>query len=239
MTAYIFDTETTRLIEPEIVEAAWLAFATVDDVIPRQIAPANSLRNYWERFKPSKAMQFSAIATHHILPEDLVDCPPTSSFMLPAAAQYLAGHNIDFDWKAIGSPPLKRICTLAIARHVWPEADGYSIAALIYLLNGATRATRDLLRGAHNAFADCALAATVLEAILTLKPEITTWSALHAYSEFCRIPIVMGFGKHEGVKLGELPADYITWCLRQCWLDEYLRIGLERVMAERRGVRRA
>jgi len=239
MTAYVLDTETTGIDEPQIVEVGWMAFTTLDDAIPRPIAPHNSVRDYCERFKPSKPMAFSAIATHHILPDELVDCPPSSSFLMPAGAEYLIGHNIDFDWKAIGSPPMKRICTLAIARHLWPEADGHSLGALHYMLNGATAESRWALRNAHSALIDCGLTAILLERILLQKTELTTWSALHAYSELCRIPLLMGFGKHAGMKLSELPPDYVQWLLKQEWLDGYLKIGLERAMAERRGARRA
>ena len=63
--------------------------------------------------------------------EELVDCPPASNFRLPKDLQYLIGHNIDFDWQAVGQPDVKRICTLALARKVWPEADAFEERAAI------------------------------------------------------------------------------------------------------------
>jgi exodeoxyribonuclease X len=131
----------------------------------------------------------------------------------------------------MGAPAhVKRICTHAISQHLWPDADGYSQVALLYMLLGATHQTRELVRGAHGAGVDACNNLILLEHILKAKPEITTWSGLWAFSEECRIPLKCPMRRNRGVPLAELDRGFIDWCLRQHWLDPYFRKGLERVV---------
>jgi exodeoxyribonuclease X len=129
-TAIIFDTEATDINQPVIVEAAWVA---LDNVSPFQLGAT-----FHQRYNPGKPISLGALATHHILDEELIDCPPASSFQLPHELEYLIGHNIDFDWQAIGQPEVKRICTLALARKAWPELDSHTQSALLYFLERST-----------------------------------------------------------------------------------------------------
>lgn len=69
-----------------------------------------------QRYNPGKPITFGALATHHIMDEELVDCTPVASFTLPGHMDYMIGHNVDFDWEVNGRPEVKRICTLALAR---------------------------------------------------------------------------------------------------------------------------
>ncbi|WP_201788740.1 hypothetical protein [Pseudomonas frederiksbergensis] len=47
-------------------------------------------------------------------------------------------------------------------------------------------------------------------------------------SEDARIPTVIGFGKHKGMAVADLPADYKRWLLNQSDLDSYMRKALSR-----------
>lgn len=229
----IFDTETTDKDEPELIEAAWVRVESVVDLagesdqVPQ---PLDFDNEFVQRYKPTKRINFGAMAVHNILPFELDDCDPSDSFSLPDYTDYIIGHNVDFDWRVAGEPPIKRICTDAMARYIWQDADSYSQSALLYMLCGATQETRKMLKDAHSALADVYNNATLLDFILTEGPEITTWLALHAYSEACRIPRVMPFGKAKGALLKELPSvdfGYCQWLLNQDWLDPYLRQGIE------------
>jgi len=236
--ALIFDVETTDRRNGEIIEAAWLRIAGMFDEVedPSDAIPERPFQiedRSVDRYKPSTPSTFGAIAVHHILPEELEGWPPSASFRLPANVHYLIGHSIDFDWEAAGCPAVKRICTNAMAHHVWPDATGYSQVALIYMLLGPTPATRDMVRQAHGALADVHLCLTLLQAILALRPEITAWAQLWAFSEECRIPRTCPMKKYEGVLLDDLDDGFIGWCLRQDWLDPYFRIGLNRVLEKR------
>ncbi|MEX5322908.1 3'-5' exonuclease, partial [Pseudomonas shirazica] len=63
MTAYIFDSETTGLNNPELVEAAWLQLG----------AGLAVTGEFLQRYKPSKPIELGALATSHILDEELAD----------------------------------------------------------------------------------------------------------------------------------------------------------------------
>ncbi|HEU4662508.1 MAG TPA: 3'-5' exonuclease [Dokdonella sp.] len=236
--AYLLDTETTDKREGEIIEACTILLLNADDLfgdgddirLPLMLTGANL-----ERFKPGKPITTGAMAVHHILPHELEGCRPSSEFAVPADCKYVIGHSVDFDWEAAGRPDVKRIDTHAMAQWVYPDAGGYSLSALIYLICGATVETRALLKDAHSAYHDCRLAAILLADILRLRPEITTWSALWQFSEECRIPRTCPMKKYEGVPLTDLDDGFIDWCLRQDFIDPYYRKGLERVMADRYG----
>ena len=96
-TALVFDTETTGTNEPQIIEAAWIKVASPFDLV--------QIESFNKRYLPSKPIELGATATHHILIEDLVNCPPSSEFSLPLEIDYLIGHNVDYDWKVAGELP--------------------------------------------------------------------------------------------------------------------------------------
>ena len=214
MNALIFDTETTGTNEPIVIEAAWLRLHD-----PYTLATAETFE---QRYNPGKQIELGALATHHILDEELVDCPPSSLFELPADVEYLIGHNVDYDWKVIGEPPVKRICTLALCRHLFPEIDSHTQSAMLYLFE-RDRA-RQLLQRAHSAKNDVLNCRIVLDYVLN-KMGLTdswTWEDVWEASEAARIPTVMTFGKHKGMRIDDVPPDYKSWLLRQPDVDPYL-----------------
>ena len=210
MKALIFDTETTSTDETaEIIEAAWIDESTGDE--------------YSARFYPSVPISYGAMAVHNIMLHDLMDCELSSSFALPAC-DYLIGHNIDFDWRMAGEPDVRRICTLALSRYLWPELDSHKQAAVMYFLFGAE--AQEILQGAHNALEDVRMCRMILQACLgTLSQRgipCNTLEEIWQASEIARIPTVMAFGKHKGTAIKDVPRDYVQWYLRQSETDPYL-----------------
>jgi exodeoxyribonuclease X len=157
------------------------------------------------------------------LDEELVDCPASSTFKLPKGLEYLIGHNVDFDWAVAGSPDVRRICTLSLARAVWPELEAHNQSALLYYFDRANAKAR--LRNAHSAGADIRICATILEHICE-KLQIDSLEVLWEKSEASRIPSHMPFGKHKGLPIAEVPKDYVRWLLGQPDVDPYLRKAL-------------
>lgn len=223
MNACIFDSETTGFNDPHLVEAAYLQLSAVAGL---QVAA-----EFLQRYKPGKPIELGALATSHILDEELVDCPEHTEFQLPSEIEYLIGHNIDYDWGVIGRPEIKRICTAALSSRLWPEADSHSQSAMIYLHY------RDqapcLLRNAHAALDDVKNCRLLLIKILgalavELGRPVADWEELWTISEDALIPTVIGFGKHRGTKFSDLPADYRRWLLNQPDLDPFVRKALMR-----------
>ncbi len=214
--AIIFDVEATDKNNAVIIEAASLDVTSINPL---------AVGNPWvQRYNPGKPISLGALSTHHIMDEDLVNCPASSSFRLPPGAKYLIGHNIDFDWVAIGIPDVKRICTLALARSLWPNLDSHTQSALLYYFERDT--AREQLRNAHSALADVWICSKIVAQIIEkLRP--VSLDALWEMSEKARIPTVMPYGKHKGELISQVSRDYKQWLLRQENISEYLRKALE------------
>ena len=193
----IFDTEATGIKEPVLIEAAWVELESIE--------PFTVANPFVQRYNPGKPITLGALATHHIMDEELVDCPPASSFTLPGHVDYIIGHNVDLDWEVIGKPEIKRICTL-------------------YYLERAT--AREQLRNAHSAIIDVGICAVILDHICQ-QLGVKTIEDLYAESEKARTPKTMPFGKHKGMLLADVPGDYKQWLLTQGDIDPYLRKALE------------
>ena len=217
MTAIIFDTETTGSNDPQIIEAAWLKVESP--------ASLNVTEQFEQRYRPTERNTLGALATHHIYDEELVNCPPHTEFKLPADIQYIIGHNVDYDWKVSGRPDVKRICTLALSRALYPDADSHSQSAMIYLIDRPN--ARALLREAHSALADVKNCRSLLANLIALCGPVADWEALWQISEQARIPKIMAFGKHKGMAIVDIPGDYKAWLLRQSDLDPYLQAALK------------
>ncbi len=211
----IFDTEATGIKEAVLIEAAWVELESIDPFIVNN--------PFVQRYNPGKPITLGALATHHIMDEELVDCPPASSFTLPKNLKYIIGHNVDFDWEVIGRPEVKRICTLALARKLWPDLDSHNQSALLYFLERNT--AREQLRNAHSALIDVGICAVILDHICR-ELDIKTIEDLYTESEKARTPTTMPFGKHKGVLLADIPSDYKQWLLGQGDIDPYLRKAL-------------
>lgn len=212
MGAIIFDTETTGGEPPQMIEAGWIRLAGDEEIDLR------AAETFEQRYNPGVPSTLGALATHHILDVELEGMPSPETFALPEGTKHLVGHNVDYDWRVLGEPEIKRICTLAMARWLWPEADSHSLGAMAYhLLDGAT--ARDMLRGAHSALSDCETTRWLLRYIVSAGRArgavLATWDDLWAFSEQARIPVFISFGKHKGTRIAELPKDYIDWLLKE------------------------
>lgn len=222
MSVYILDTETTGIVDPVPVSVAWVAIDAL------MLVEAEFDRYY----KPNgKKISFGAMATHHIIESDLADAPHFSEFSLPSDAHFLVGHSADYDWAAIGKPDVKRICTLALSRSLWPDLDSHTLVALLYALTDPEEHNdlRDRVRGAHDARTDCYLTMDLLSHIikkLGIRLPID-FNELWEISERARIPTVLAFGKYKGTPISKVPADYKRWLLNQPDLDPYLVQALQ------------
>lgn len=179
-------------------------------------------------------ISYAAMAVHHILESDIAGQPHYKEFSLPAETTYMIGHNIDYDIRTIekcgiNTTPIKAICTLALARKVWPDAEAHNISALIYKISQGSDKARELLKGAHRADADIILTANILMHII-YHLNVQNIEELFIASEDARIPRVLNFGKHRGTAIQDLPHDYINWLLKQQELDPYLRKALEQTL---------
>ena len=225
MQAIILDTE-THTLNGQPIEIAYAPIQIHDVKLT-----LDKSQIFDQLYRVDEPISYAAMAVHHILESELVDQPHYTSFSLPQDTTYIIGHNIDYDIRALEKcgvdiSKIKAICTLALARLVWPDAEAHNISALIYMITKGSAKARDMIKKAHRADMDIILTANILmHEIHHLK--IQTIEELYTASEDARIPRTINFGKHRGTAIADLPADYMQWLLRQEDLDPYLRKAIE------------
>lgn len=217
--ALFLDTETTCAKakddrQVEVIELSWKHIVSFDEPITR---------GETRRFKPRLPPQWGAIAVHGILMSELEGKLPSEDAhnFVPKNPKYWIGHNIDFDWKALGSPDVKRICTLAMARDIFPELDSHTLTACTYYTQGATPETREKLRAAHSAAADVDLCLELLETMCKLRG-FGTVEELWEFSEQARVPKIFTFGKFAGQPIAAADRGYAQWYRKQPDPDPYM-----------------
>lgn len=223
MNAIILDTET------HVLNGLPLQVAYIPCSIEQGGLKVDKEGLFDQLFSVGESICYSAMAVHHVIESDLVGMPPCDTFAMPYV-EYVIGHNIKYDLDALARTgadvsKVKPICTLALAKSLWPDAPAHTISTLSYFLSNDHARTRELLKNAHNAKADILLTARILQHIVK-KLGAQSMEELHQHSEKAKIPTFISFGKYKGTALENLPADYVTWLLRQDNLDPYLKDAL-------------
>ncbi len=222
MSALILDTETHDL-NGYPIEIAYAPCSFEQGVLV-----INQEQVFDEYFSCPEPIALGALATHHILEADIAEKPSFDTFKMPQDVQYLIGHNIDYDIKAIQKCQpdftVKGICTLALCRMVWPELP-HSLSAMYYHVMDDLELARKHLRHAHNAKADIYFTGVILKTLVE-QLGIKDMNSLFIMSETSRIPKYITFGKHKGTAIKDLDSGYVSWLLKQPDLDPYLRKAL-------------
>lgn len=222
MNALILDTETHDLNGYPIE----IAYAPCS--LEQGVLVINQGEVFDEYFSCPEPIALGALATHHILETDITEKPSFDTFKMPQGVQYLIGHNIDYDIKAIQKCQpdftVKGICTLALCRMVWPDLP-HTLGAMYYHAMDDLELARKHLRHAHNAKADIYFTGVILKTLVE-QLGIKDMNSLYIMSETARIPKYITFGKHKGTAIKDLDPSYVTWLLRQDDLDPYLRKAL-------------
>ena len=177
------------------------------------------------------------MAIHHIVDEDLVKCPSYTKFKLPKDnIDYLIGHNIDYDIDAIeragtDASGIKRICTLAMARYLWPHFESHKLTALAYQLSCDRKATRRGVRGAHSALNDCKTTHSLLLNIVRVR-QIKSMEELYQFSQIARIPTHIFYGPHRGKAIADLSSYDLEYIARKSD-DQYLLTAIQTELLSR------
>ncbi|EOR05002.1 3'-5' exonuclease [Acinetobacter tandoii] len=245
MTALIFDTETHKL-HGDIIEAAGIAidFSIMENAKlsdDYRISPELLLHKsvtFSERYKPSEPISLGAMAVHHIVDEDLENCPSFNEFKFPVQinTEYLIGHNIDYDIAAVNragtvTKGIKTICTLAMSRYLWPTLDAHNLSAMALHISPNRGMTAHELRFAHSALSDCKTTFSVLTAIVE-ETGISSFEELYEFSEQSRYPTHIFYGKYRGWAIKDMEDKELHEVLNKTD-DQYLRISLENELLAR------
>jgi len=234
--ALIVDTETTGIGSSDrMIEYAHLSLPVLEQL--QTVTPIYShedvtqLRSIWN---PGIDIHPQATAVHGYTKQMLAEHPPVEGFQMETT-NYIIGHNIDFDCRFVGEPTAKRICTIRLAKLVWPKGTvpNYKLVGLIehLLPNG-----KDLTKEAHGALADCYLTFILLDEILKRFPRISSWEELYqvqaptakaAPKKATSKLEVMPFGKYQGELFCDIPMEYLRWALDNMDLKDNLREAMQ------------
>ncbi|WP_201577954.1 putative quorum-sensing-regulated virulence factor [Psychrobacter okhotskensis] len=197
-TALVIDTETDQGRDPR----------------PIQVATINVASGFeWMKyFNSGRSISPIVIRVHGITDDDVAGLErfDLAQFELP---KYLIGHNVRFDWRVIGSPSAKLICTVRLARVAFPEWSGYSQSKCIEQLLGKSEA-RKMTIAAHDALGDARMCYLLYQACCErLEVAPTDFAATHAIANKANPVSKMPFGKHKGKLIKDVPINYVKWML--------------------------
>lgn len=213
----VFDTETASL-EGGVCD---IAIARLD----------RNLNIVWEvesLIDPEVPISPQASGIHHIVDEMVWASPTLQEFMQLHEFPFLrpdlvvAGHNVQFDIrmvKAVLPEEFESICTLKLARNMWPDAPDHKLQTLRYMfhLDAGT---------AHRAMGDVYACVNLLRHIAD-KKGLDLDGLLALSYEPLSLATRMPFGKHKGEALGDLPLSYVRWLIDKADnLDADLREAL-------------
>lgn len=215
------DTETTGVKQTDAVcEVAWREIT--EDF--QTVAEGASLIN------PLMPIHYAASAVNGITDAMVANAPTLDEYMrsvgdpLMGDDVVLIGHNIAFDERFLKphmSDGAKTLCTLKAARIIYPEAENYKQSTLAAMLGIEVPREK-----AHSADGDLDVLGQLLQCLCR-----DAGCGLRDMLDVQNKPVKitkMPFGKHKGVALTDIPADYKHWLLHKCEnLNPDLRASLQ------------
>lgn len=177
--------------------------------------------------EPPCPISFGAMAVHHITEEMIKGAAPILGEVVRHYNTYLLDktvvcHNQDFDRRILGNDGVRfgdGICTLKVARKVYPDMEQHKLQYLRYALGLNIEAR------AHDAGGDV----DVLEQLFN---NLLTKISIDEMLEISKQPTVLinfYFGKYRNQKIVDIiknDRDYINWLLKQATLDNEMKYSI-------------
>lgn len=211
----VIDTETTSF------EGGVCELASVD-IINGQIC--NPMSDF---VKPPEPITVGAMAVHHITDAMVAEAPPINEVVgrYQGASVYVA-HNAAFDRPKLPQINAPWICTLKLARKLFPELESHSNQYLRYHFMLEVDVPENL--HAHRALYDCYVTAALL---IRLNRDVKmTIAQMREITSLPSLLHTMRFGKHKGKTFEEIAATdqgWIRWALANMDADEDLKFTLQ------------
>ncbi len=195
---------------------------------------SSSARNAWVR--PPCPVPPASSAIHHITDEDVAGAKTWPDvwplFLDPGGdegVEIFVAHAASFERQWVDPlKPLMWICTYKCALRAWPELESHSNQAIRYARS--LPVDKKSAMPPHRALPDAYVTAHILLDLLETYPleTLVKWSAEPAC--YPTVP----FGKHQGMKWAEVPADYLDWIVGpKNDLDEDVRWNARRELQHR------
>jgi exodeoxyribonuclease X len=205
----VVDCETTGINpkEDKVIEVARVDMDYESGII----ASSSSL------IDPGVDIPISSMVVHHIT-NKMVEGAPKIEDVWPEFGEgnfhAMAAHNAKFDF-AFLKTDAPTICTMRLARHLWPGLESYKNQYLRYYL-GIEGVGADVPM--HRAMGDTTVTALALHKMLRIAVEEKGFGELERLIEWANEPVLLEtcrFGKHYGKKWSEVPKDYLQWMKRE------------------------
>ena len=207
----ILDTETASL-HSGVVELALLHIDT----------ELNVLGEFHTKVNPERPIEPGAFAVHGISDADVADAPTLAQIPELSLVTHAVAHNYPFDSRMLKGRlnAEASLCTLSLSRQ--------------YLKGTANHKLENLKRElglpdqkSHSALGDVYTTLDLLRHLLPLTgvPLDTLFKRAAQPKMIHR----MTFGKHKGLLISQVPADYRAWLLGQENLDKDLKYTLEKL----------
>jgi exodeoxyribonuclease X len=162
---------------------------------------------------PGREIPIRSMVVHHIT-NRMVEGAPKLEDVWPKLREgsfhAMAAHNAQFDFAFLETDSPK-LCTLRLARHLWPELESHSNQYLRYYL-GIEEVGADVPM--HRAVGDATVTALAMRKMLKIAVEEKGMGSLEKLIEWSNGPVLLDkcwFGKHRGSKWGDVPKDYLRW----------------------------
>lgn len=207
----VIDTETTSF-EGGVCEIASI------DIVDGQLC--NPMSDF---VKPPEPITVGAMAIHHITDAMVADAPPIEDVIgRYLGADVYVAHNAAFDRPKLPQITAPWVCTMKLARKLYPELESHSNQHLRYHFMLDVEVPEHL--HAHRALYDCYVTAALL--IRLNRDARLTISQMRDISSRPSLLHAMRFGKYKGVPFEEIAAKdqrYINWGVENITDDEDLQ----------------
>lgn len=213
----VFDVETTGMPpDARLCEVGWC------DLIGEVVDPTSGLTQWdvgypiGKLLNPGIPMPPEARAIHHIGDLELVDAPSPDVGLLALGKgdpDIFVAHNAAFEQNFYTGGEKPWICTLKIARRLWPECPSHTNQCLRYWLG--IELDYALAMPPHRAAPDAYVTAHILQRALDEASidQMIAWT-----SEPSLLPRVT-FGKYRNKSWSDLPLDYLSWIVNKSDMD--------------------
>lgn len=182
---------------------------------------------------PRCPMPPEARAIHHISDADLVGAPPIEVGFRNLMEGYptaFVAHNAKFEQEFFTGGETPWICTLKVARRLWPECPSHTNQCLRYWLK--LELDEALAMPPHRAAPDAYVTGFILMEALKLVPvdDMIAWSNAPSL-----LPGVVNFGKkYKGRPWSECDLSYLRWIVVDSDLNEDIKFTAKHWLEQKR-----
>jgi exodeoxyribonuclease X len=202
----VIDFESTGLPpDAAIVEVGWCD--VVDGVVGEQ---GSMLVN------PKRPIGLEAMATHHIRDHEVAGAPPIDlglRRLMEGEPDVFVAHNAAFEQEFFKGGETPWVCTLKVARRLWPDAPRHTNTLLRYYLE--LELDEDRAMPPHRAAPDAYVTAHIVAKALQLASieMMVKWTKEPSLLPRCN------FGQHSGKAWADVPVSYLTWMANNEGMD--------------------